>query len=90
MITSGIIIFFLVIVQAIFSVIPDLPAMPQAVIDGGDWVVDAIAEFSSFLSMLYGPTLGPIIVLVVGYYAFEHLYGVTLWVLKKIPALNIK
>jgi len=76
---------------ALFDALPDLPAMPSSIATAGDWTIDQIGNVVSMLSMLYTPTLlAAIVVVCLALFGFEFLYRQFLWVLKKIPIINIK
>jgi len=75
----------------LFDALPDLPSMPTAISTASEWTIDQIAGVISFLSMLYTPVLLTAIVLVIiALFSFEFLYRQFLWVIKKIPIINIK
>jgi hypothetical protein len=77
--------------KLIFGIFPDLPDIPTAVSDGGDWAVDTIGGAMGFMTVLYSaPLLVAIVVLLVALLAFDQIYWLVLWVLKKIPILGIK
>jgi hypothetical protein len=78
-------------IRVIMLPFPTLPAIPSAISTAGAWVTDTIASVTSVLQMIYGSTLLTAIVLViVGIFGFETVYHLVLWVLKKIPVINIK
>jgi hypothetical protein len=76
---------------AVLSVLPDVPPTPQAVIDGGQWVISTIGGVIGILNMIYTPAImTAVVVIAVGIFNFEWLYHSVMWVLKKIPMINIK
>ncbi len=90
MILNFIIKGILGIVKTILGILPNVPATPTAVSSGGQWIIDQIAAVTSVLSMVYTDTLlTAIIVVILAMYSFEWIYHSTLWLLRKIPMLNI-
>jgi len=91
MIIDFIIQTFVTVTKGIFYVLPTIPATPQAVVDGGNWVITTIGGVMGILNMLFTPTLMAAVVLIaIGIFNFEWIYHSVMWVLKKIPILNIK
>jgi hypothetical protein len=91
MITITIIKVFMAGVTALFGILPNVPATPTSISSGGDWVINSVAGIASVLQQIYTPVLlTAIIVVVLVLFNFERIYFLVLWVLKKIPALNIK
>jgi hypothetical protein len=79
------------IVKALFTVFPTLPATPSAVTTAGSWVTDTIASVASVLQLIFGTTLlTAIILIVVSIFSFETVYHSVMWVVRKIPFLNVK
>lgn len=78
-------------VQLILGVLPDVADTPSAIVDGGDWIIDQITSVISVLSMVLTPALlTATIVVAVGMLLFDNIYHGVMWVLRKIPILNIK
>ena len=91
MILDAILSALIGVVQLIFGVFPDLPDIPTAISDGGDWAIDTIGGAVGFLTVLYSaPILAAIVVILIGLLAFDQIYWLALWVIKKIPIINIK
>ena len=79
------------LVTTIFNVIPDLPDMPTSIVDAGEWVTTEIESVISVIRMLLGSTLlDAVVVVIIAMFTFEKIYHTALWVLKKIPMINIK
>lgn len=80
---------FLTVIKAVFSWI-SLPDFPPAVTAGIDTFFNFIFDNCSLLGFFVRPstimTVVPIVIIALN---FEHIYHFTLWILKKIPALNI-
>lgn len=91
MIITFMIITFLTMVRLMLWVIPSVPPTPEPIVNGGDWLIDQIEGVASMLSAIYGSTLlTAIITVLIFLLSFEYIYWATMWVLKKIPLLNIK
>lgn len=91
MITLTIIKVFMAGITGLFSIVPNVPATPTAVEDGADWVITTVAGISSVFQQIYSPALlTALIAMVLVLFNFERVYFLVLWVLKKIPAINIK
>jgi len=79
------------LVTAILSVLPTAPATPTVIVNAGQWTIDTINGVISVLRMIYGGTLlDAIIVVIVALFTFDKVYHATMWILRKIPGLNIK
>jgi hypothetical protein len=78
------------LLQTIMSVLPNLPAVPVAISSAGGWISDQIIGVVSLLRQLYGTTLLAALVLVGGsLLIFKTTYSFIMWVIRKIPVLNI-
>jgi len=82
---------FLALVMGLFGWLPNIPPIPTAISDMGEQVIDIVAGVASILAMLLSPALllagtSAIIVMIF----FHQIYFVVLWVLKKIPFINLK
>lgn len=79
------------LIKAVLSVLPSVPATPTAVISGGQWAIDQIVSVVSLLTMLFSAPLFVAMVAVGGsIIAFEAVYHVVMWVLKKVPMISIR
>lgn len=91
MIINFIIHMILTPINLIFDVLPDLPSMSSTITTALAWVTTTIADTVSVIRMVLGGTLlDAVIVVVVLAFSFEYVYKVIMWVLKKIPVLNMK
>lgn len=53
--------------------------------------MDSIASVISVLNWVFTPALmTAIVIIVVGMFTWEYIYAATLWLLRKIPVINIK
>lgn len=78
------------IVKFLFGWI-DLPSTPETIQTAGDTFIELVRFSSSFLQLIFTPTLYIAILVIIGVIlAFEQLWGITLFVAKKLPFLNIK
>lgn len=76
--------------DTIASGLPTLPAIPSAVSSGGTWIIDTIGGVISILNFIYSPTLlAAIVVIAVALLAFDTVYNVIMWVIRKVPILNV-
>lgn len=91
MIFTLMIIGLMALVQLIFGIFPNAPATPQAVIDGGSWITDQIGSVIAVLNYVFGSTLlAAIMVVVVAMFTWEYIYHAAMWLIRKIPMINIK
>jgi hypothetical protein len=91
MIFNFIIHSMLLMVQSIFSILPTIPATPTAITSGAGWVTDQIVSIISILRMVYGSALlSAIVVILIAILNFEWIYHTSMWIIRKIPVLNIK
>lgn len=79
------------LILAIFLVMPDLPATPQVLIDSTDLLVNILSQFVGVYKYIMSPSLAFIsVTMIIAIFAFEPIYKIALWVLRKIPVLGIK
>jgi hypothetical protein len=91
MITLTIIKVFMAGITALFSIVPNVPATPEAIVTAAEWVITTIQQIASVFQQIYSPSLlSAIVVMMLVLFNFERIYFLVLWVLKKIPAINIK
>lgn len=91
MVVTFIIHSMLSLIQTVLGVLPNVPATPQAVIDGGTWIVNQVAGVVSLLNVIFSSTLmTATIVIVVAMFTFEWIYHTVMWIVRKIPMINVK
>ena len=91
MILESIVFVLSGLIMAILNPLPDVPVMPQEIIDVLTLANGLIGDSMNVLRFVYGSTfLNIIIATLIGLSAFELIYWVTLWAAKKIPFINIK
>ena len=79
------------VLKTVFSPLPNVPATPSAIVSGATWVTTTISGVVSLLRYVYGDALfTAIIVVVVALLNFEWIYHSLMWVVRKIPMVNIK
>jgi len=70
----------------IASVLPDIPAMPTAISDIGTTlstlIVSGWATIAGFLGI---PFMIAMTVIIIGIMNFEHIYHLSMWVIRKLP-----
>lgn len=78
-------------IRVVFGILPSVPATPQSVIDGGQWITDQISAVISVLNMVYTPALlAATLIIIVGMFTFEWIYHTAMWIIRKVPFINIK
>ena len=79
------------LILAIFLVMPDLPATPQVLIDSTDLLVNILSQFVGVYKYIMSPSLAFIsVTMIIAIVAFEPIYKIALWVLRKIPVFGVK
>ncbi len=79
------------VITTTFGWLPSLPEMSETIVDIGEWIVDIVTAPVQSVSMFYGRTLwNVILVMVVAIFNYEKIFKGTMFILKKIPFLNIK
>ena len=79
------------LVHLVFSILPSLPDLPQSAYNSINSFFDLIFNYAGFIDVFiplqHIKILVPLTIVVIN---FEHIYNLIMWVLKKIPALNIE
>ncbi len=79
------------LILAIFLVMPDLPATPQVLIDSTDLLVNILSQFVGVYKYIMSTSLAFIsVTMIIAIFAFEPIYKIALWVLRKIPVFGVK
>lgn len=90
MIIEALVSMFLTMANGILSVLPDLPALDTPIQNAGNWVITLLNDFASVPIMIYGGQLfTAICAMLVIYYAYEFVYKLTIWFMRKIPFVNM-
>lgn len=91
MIINFIITALLGLTKAIMSILPTVPPTPAQIVSGGAWVTDTIADVIGVLRLFYGEILLNAFILIFGaILIFEWAYHGIMWIIRKIPMINIK
>lgn len=78
-------------IKLVLGILPNVPATPDAVLNGGNFITSTISSVISVLSMLLTPVLlGACVVIILGMLNFTWIYHSVMWVIRKLPVLNIK
>jgi len=79
------------VTTTLFSVMPSLPEMPEAIIDGADAILNLGEQAVWFLQYIFSPIfLNAVIGILVALFVFEKGYTMIMFVLKKIPFINLR
>jgi len=90
MILTLIIVGLMELVNVILGVMPTLPAIPSTISDGGAWVITAISGVVGILNYIYSPTLlAAVVGVIVLLLSFDTIYHTAMWVIRKIPYINV-
>lgn len=90
MIIEYLINFIMLPVILILNLMPDLPDLPTAIVDGGNWVFQQFGVAIAILHMFLGTTfVNAVIVVVLAIVNFNWLYNLSMWVLRKTPFINV-
>lgn len=91
MIFEALLNMVLSVLQTAFSVLPDLPDMPEA-------ITGAMTAFYGMLELpieyvqwwLSEPLFVAVITVLIAIWQFENVYHFTMFLIKKIPFINVK
>jgi hypothetical protein len=76
--------------QTVLSVLPNAPAVPTALDSATTYIISTITGAVSLLQTIFGYTFfNTIIVIIVGIFLFEQIYHSVMWVIRKIPIVDI-
>jgi len=74
----------------IFNLLPTLPQIPLVIEQAGDWAIATIVSVISVLYMVYTKELIlALLGVVIAFEAFEYVYRIVMWVVRKVPLLSI-
>lgn len=91
MIIDAILSVLVGVLKLIMTPLPSLPAISTTISDAGTWLINLVSNASGYLQAIYSaPLLAAVIALFVVLLAFEQIYWTVMWIVKKIPMLNIK
>lgn len=91
MIIVGLLNVIKLLLDLIFNILPNLPPFPTSLNNAIEYVLNIIFDTASliglFVHMDTVAILLPMALLVIN---FNRIYHILMWLVKKIPALNIK
>ncbi len=68
----------------------DFASAPDELLNAMDSFIGYLGNASDIINIFLPINLGPFFVIFALIYAFDHLYPLIMWVLRKIPFLGIK
>lgn len=91
MITNTVLHVIMLAITALLSILPTLPAMDSGVVSAGAWVTTQVSNTISVLNWIFGSTLlAAIMVVVLALFNFEWVYHSIMWIVHKIPMINVR
>lgn len=79
------------LLAGVFVLMPDLPPIPSAIDTSINTALDLMQQGIYLIAYLIGaPLFYATIVVLIAVFAFEPIYHLIIWVLRKIPVLGIK
>jgi hypothetical protein len=91
MVFTYMIIAMLGMVKLIFGILPNAPATPPEVVSAGGWIVTEISSVMSVLTLIFSPVLvAATVVVIIAMFTWEHIYASAMWIVRKIPMINMK
>lgn len=82
---------FVAIIQGLLGVLPSLPPIPAEIETGSDWVIDFITAPVGLAQLIYSPVLfGVIVTLWLALIFFDQIFHTVMWIVRKIPMINVK
>lgn len=66
------------------------PATPGSVSSAGGWIIKQVGSVIAILNWVFGNALlAAIMIVVIAMFTWEYIYAATMWVIRKIPMINI-
>lgn len=91
MVIEYIIHIMLEILRAPIEILPALPDTPASIVEATEWIIDAIRDSAGVLAALFTtPLLTATILIIVALNTWETFYHSTMWIIRKVPFVNIK
>lgn len=76
----------LIIINFIFDLLPDLPEMPEIIVNyinlALDYIFNNLSLLNFFISVDLIKVIVPLLVIVIN---FDNLYHLVMWIIKKLP-----
>lgn len=90
MIISSILDLLKFLITTIFGVLPSIPGAPDSIVSGVEGFLDIIFDNVGLLGVFVPvSTIKVVIPIAIIIINFDHIYKVTMWIIKKIPMLGI-
>lgn len=90
MITQFLLNIIYTVLQFVFNLVPNLPAMPQVIQDFGTYLTSLVSQFSQLAVYIYGSTLFvAIVTIAIALLLFDQVWMIVKFVVAKIP-INVK
>jgi len=84
MITEFILSGFQTVVQSVLSLIPNLPAMSDAIWDGTTSIISTIHQAVGMIAYLYTPPIAVFVfTIILAILLFDPVYKLVMWILHK-------
>lgn len=91
MLLGGLLDLFILLITTVLDLIPDLPQAPEQVQTYIQYFLDTLFNGFGLISIFIDwNTFKTILLLWFIVFNFEHIYKLTMYILKKIPFVNIK
>lgn len=91
MIFTFLLTVFLALVMGLFDILPNVPQIAPEIESAGSAVIDFVGNGTTVLSVIFGEALlAAAVVAILSMFFFSHIYFSVLWILKKIPMINVK
>jgi len=91
MIFTAFLTLLIVPITIIIGYLPDLPDMPSAITTSASVVITYVGQAFGLLSLWFStPLVVAMAVSAIALMGFEYFYHLTMWVLRKIPMINVK
>ncbi len=90
MIISSILDLLKFLIKTIFGVLPSIPSAPESIVSGINGFLDIIFDNVGLLGIFVPiSTIKVVIPIAIVIINFDHIYKITMWIIKKIPMLGI-
>lgn len=90
MIISSILDLLKFVITTVFGILPSIPPMPESLTNGINTFLNIIFDNVGLLGLFVPINVMkiaiPIAIVIIN---FDHIYKITLWILKKIPMLGM-
>ena len=91
MIIEGLVNILVMSIQAVLSLIPNLPDLPADLIEGANGFINLIFDNLGLLGLFIPiSTIKVVVPLILVIVNFDKIYRLVIWTLKKIPVFGIE